>query len=146
MVDPGVLVRKWLLANASVTSLLGVQTGQIANSGGIFRGDLPEQFDPTLGPGIQIQQAGGPGHAEIVRLVNPRLMIRVWAEPNKQTAAWAVFRAVYDVMHGATMVDIATAGRVLTCLAENTGQDGGDPGTGWVTVTGFFVLQLAQTL
>lgn len=145
MVNPEILLRKWLLTFSSVTSLLGVQTGQIVNSGGIFAGDLPEQFDPTLGPGIQIEGLDGRPHSEIQPWIRPRLIIKVWTQPNTQTLAWQVFRAVFDAINGANMVDRGMDGRVLTCLAENTGQAGGDPDTGWVTVTGVFVLNVVQT-
>jgi hypothetical protein len=140
VVDPDIIVRRWLLGSTNVTALLGTN-----QSGSVYCGDLPERFDPEFGPGIQINTWSGAGHEEIKEIVEPRLQIKVWTRPNAQKLARAVFRAVYDVLHGASMVDFGDDGRVLTCQAQDLGQDVSDPDTGWTTVVGFFQARMIQT-
>ena len=135
MVDANVLVREWLLAQTSVTSLIG--TGNI--NGGVYCGDVPEHFDPTLGPCIQIQRQGGSSHSEIPAVIDARMHIRVWAGVEQYLSASQLYSAVRDVMHGAEMVQLAD-GFVIRCIETVPGQDVTDPDTGWATVFGFFQL------
>lgn len=145
MVDPLYIVRQWLLADSAVTDLLGTQTGQVATSGGIYAGDLPENFDPTLGPGIQINADGGEGDPEILPLIDARITVRVWARPNDNANAHQVYRSCYDLMHGANMVSFGDSGMIISSLAASLPQDGSDPDTGWATVTGFFSIKFVET-
>lgn len=141
MIDPIKLVRRWLLGTASVTDLLGTNTGGSIYGGG----DLPEKFDPALGPAIQIFVSSGTNAPEIREEVMPRLTIKCWANVNEYALARSVYRAVYDVMHGANMVDFGDDGRVISCQSVTQGQELTDPDTSWVNVVGFFVLDAIQT-
>jgi hypothetical protein len=88
--------------------------------------------------------SGGPGDSEITPLVTPRVTVKVWALPNQQKLARQVFRACYDQMHGASMVDFGADGRIVSCSAQDTGQDITDP-SGWTSVVGVFGIQIVQT-
>jgi len=74
VVDANLLVREFLLSQSEVTALLGTNL-----NGSIYCGyDLPEHFDPTLGPAIQVYRIGGHTHTEIKALVDARMNVRVW--------------------------------------------------------------------
>ena len=135
MVDSNKLLRTWLLSVTAVTSLLGTNTG---NS--IYAGDLPENFDPSLGPAIQIQGDGGIPHTEILPLVDDRMKVRVWADKGKYLLARQVYGAMRDALHGAVNLDFAANGHVVRCIEVTSGQDVTDPDTGWVTVLAFYQL------
>ena len=64
MVDIAVLIREYLLTQASVTDFLGTANP----NGSIYTGDLHEKFNPQLGPGIQLMRSGGIPAAEIPAL------------------------------------------------------------------------------
>ena len=75
MVDANVIVGEYLLSQTEVTALLGTNLG-----GSIYYGySLPEHFDPTLGPVIQLSRVGGHSHSEITVLVEAKIRIQVWA-------------------------------------------------------------------
>src|ERR1035438_2340190 len=96
MVDANLLLREYLLAQSTVTALLGTNT-----NGSIYCGyDLPEHFNPTLGPAIQIYRSGGHSHTEITPLIDARMMVRVWADVEKAYVASQVYGAINDVLHG----------------------------------------------
>ena len=145
MVDPFYLVRSAIIATSTITNLLGIQAGQLAPGDGVYTGDLPEDFNPELGPGIQVLSGGGLGDSEITAQVDARVMIKVWARPNDQTAARNVFRAVYDLLANLTMKDFGSEGRILTCVPQDTGQDISDPPTGWACVLGIFAVKCIET-
>ena len=96
MVDANLLVREFLLSQSEVTALLGTNL-----NGSIYCGyDLPEHFDPTLGPAIQVYRIGGHTHTEIKALVDARMNVRVWAGPEQALLASEVYGAINDVLHG----------------------------------------------
>lgn len=145
MVDPVYLIRQAILAESSITNLLGTQVGQLADSEGIYTGDLPEDFNPELGPGIQLASGGGLGDSEITAQVDQRILLKVWARPNDQTAARNVFRACYDLLANLSMRDFGSEGRILTSSAQDTGSDMSDPPTGWACVLGIFAVKCIET-
>lgn len=135
MVDTNSLLRDWLLSLPSVTSLLGTNA-----NGSVYCGDLPEHFDPSLGPGIQIFTAGGTPHPEITALVDDRKQIKVWADVEQYQLARQVYGAIRDQIHGASGVDRAAKGYVVRCIEVTSGQDITDPDNGWATVVSFYQL------
>lgn len=141
MVDPLRIVQRWLLGSSSVTALLGTN-----DNGSIYGGgDLPEGFDPKLGPCVQFFVASGTSAPELTKEIMPRMAVKCWANVNEYQVARNLFAAVHDVMHGATMVDFGDDGRLLSCQVATQGQELTDPDTSWVCVFGFFVLDLIQT-
>lgn len=135
MVDTNILLRDWLLSSTGITSLLGTN-----GNGSIYCGDLPEHFDPLLGPGITIHSVGGVAHTEILSLVDERKQIRVWAGIEKYQLARQVYLAIKSLIHGQTSVDFGADGRVVRCIEAVPGQDVTDPDTGWATVLTFYQL------
>lgn len=135
MIDANELLRAWILSSGAVTTLVG--TGN-ANEG-VYCGDLPEKFDPKLGPGVQIRREGGLGSSEIPGLIDARMRVRVWADVEEYDVASQVYGAIYDLIHGST--DLTNDfGTVVRCIEITSPQDLTDPDTGWSTVIGFFSL------
>ncbi len=133
MVDVNVLVGEYLAAQSSVTSLLGTNAG-----GSIYYGyDLPEHFDPSLGPAIQLFRAGGSSHTEITVLVDARLQIRVWDDAEDPGTAAQVYSAIHDVLHGLCGQALAD-GTIVRALEITGPQEMTDPDTGWVAVFAFY--------
>ena len=131
MVDVNVLVGEYLASQSSVTSLLGTNLG-----GSIYYGyDLPEHFDPNLGPAIQLFRAGGSSHTEITVLVDARLQIRVWAAVEDAVLAAQLYGAIHDVLHGLTQTKLAD-GTIVRALEVTGPQEM----TGWVAVYAFYVV------
>jgi hypothetical protein len=135
VVDVNLLVREFLLSQAGVTNLLGTN----ANNSIYCGYDLPEHFDPSLGPGIQIYRAGGKSHAEITVLVDARVVVRVWTDVEEALLASQVYSAINDALHGATQVSLPD-GTIVRSLEVTGPQEGTDPETGWVTVHAFYAV------
>lgn len=135
MIDASVLVREYLLGQPAVTSLLGTN----ANGSIYCAFDLPEHFDPTLGPGIQIFRAGGHSHTEITALVDARVQVRVWADTEKYSAAADVYAAINDVLHGLCDTTVED-GTIVRSLEANGPSEFTDPDTGWVAVYAFYSI------
>lgn len=135
MVDVNLLVRELLLSQSSVTALLGTN----ANSSIYCGYDLPEHFDPTLGPAIQIFRAGGLSHAEILELVDARVQVRVWANVEKALLASQVYGAIHDVLHGACGISLPD-GTIIRSLEVTGPQEVTDPEAGWVSVHAFYAV------
>jgi hypothetical protein len=133
LVDANLLIRDVLLAQTAVTSLLGTN-----QNGSIYCGyDLPEKFDPSLGPAIQVYRMGGKSHEEITSLVDPKLNVRVWADVGKALVASEVYGAVHDVLHGLCGAKVAD-GTILRSLEASGPFEMTDPETGWVAVYAFY--------
>lgn len=141
MVDANLLVRQFLLAQPAVTSLLGAN----ANSSIYCSYDLPEHFDPSLGPAIQIFRLGGHTHEEIKPLVEARVHVRVWADCEQELLASMVYAAINDTLHGACNVGLPS-GTIVNALEVTGPLEITDPETGWVGVYAFYsVLGSSQT-
>jgi hypothetical protein len=135
LVDVAVLIREHLLNQAAVIGLLGTNL-----NGSIYcASDLPEHFDPKLGPAIQIVRSGGTSHDEITVLVNARVQVRVWADIEKYQLASDVYGAINDTLHGVTMVTLPD-GVILSALESTGPQEMTDPDTGWVSVNSFYAV------
>lgn len=136
MVDPGLILRTWLLSKTSITSLLGTSPG-----GSIYVGDLPAYFDTANGPGIQLIDDGGEPHSEIIKEVQARLVIKVWAPTNSELIAKQIFRACYDVVHGASGVDFPSImSNVVWAQCQGAGQLVSNPDTDWSCCLGIFTV------
>lgn len=135
MVDANLLVREYLLSQPEVTSLLGTNA-----NGSIYCGyDLPEHFDPRLGPAIQIYRSGGYSPSEITVLVKARVQVRVWADVEKFALAAKVYAAINDVLHGATQQTVAD-GTIISAEESMAPQEFTDPDTAWVAVFAFYSI------
>jgi hypothetical protein len=135
LVDVAVLIREHLLNQAEVTALLGTNL-----NGSIYcAADLPEHFDPKLGPAIQLVRSGGGSHDEITVLVNARVQVRVWADVEQYQLASNVYGAINDTLHGVTMVSLAD-GVILSALEATGPQEMSDPDTGWAAVNSFYAV------
>jgi hypothetical protein len=133
VVDANLLVREFLLSQTAVTSLLGTNA-----NGSIYCGyDLPEHFDPELGPAIQVFRVGGSSHTEITQLVDARVQVRVWADVEKPLLASEVYGAINDVLHGLCQATLA-AGTIIRALEVTAPQEMTDPDTAWVAVYAFY--------
>lgn len=137
MVDTNDIVRAWLLGVSSVTDLLGTN----ANESIYATPDLPEHFDPALGPVIQVFNAGGVPHGEIPPLVNDRKCLKVWGNFGKNKLVKSVFAACFDLMHGANMVTINGFGTITKCQFETMPQEITDPDTGWPFLQAYFNIE-----
>ena len=133
MVDANLLIREYLLGQSEVTALLGTN-----QNGSIYCGyDLPEGFDPTLGPAIQIYRVGGRPHSEITQLIDARMMVRAWAGVEQALIASGVAGAIMDVLHGLcgyTVVD----GTIIRSQCVLGPLEMTDPKTGWIAVYAFY--------
>lgn len=139
MVDVNFLVRKFLLSQSSVTALLGTNLNNSIYSSS----DLPEHFDPKLGPAIQIFRSGGSSHEEILPLINARIQVRTWADVGKKKLAATVYGSIFDVLHGATAV--FPEGTILSALEVTGPQEMTDPDTAWVAVNSFYTVMARPT-
>jgi hypothetical protein len=135
VVDANLLVREFLLGQTPVTALLGTN----ANSSIYCGYDLPEHFDPTLGPAIQIFRVGGLSHSEITVLVDARVHIRVWAAVEKYFLASQVYSAINDVLHGLCGFTL-TDGTIIRALEVTAPSEMTDPETGYVAVYAFYAV------
>jgi hypothetical protein len=136
VVDAGLLVSEFLEGQSSVTSLLGTNA-----NGSIYNGfDLPERFNPSLGPAIQVYRAGGASHKEIPSLVDARVMVRAWADREQYSLVASVYAAVHDVLHGITKQTV-TDGTIVRCLEVSGPFEFTDPETAWVATYAFYQVQ-----
>ncbi len=129
------LVREHLLNQPIVLAFLGTN----ANQSIYAAADLPEHFDPRLGPVIQIYRSGGSSHSEILPLVNARVNVRVWADKEQYQLAADVYSAINDTLHGATNV-VLPDGVMMSALETTGAQEMTDPDTGWVAVNSFYAV------
>ena len=133
MIDAAVVLRDYLLGCPGVTALLGTNV-----NGSIYCAyDLPEHFDPVLGPAIQIFRAGGHSHDEITVLLDARVQIKVWADVERYSLASAVYGAINDALHG--VCNVATAdGTIVRALEADGPLEMTDPTNGWVSMYAFY--------
>jgi hypothetical protein len=135
VVDAAVLVRQFLLNQPLVLAFLGTNTNQSIYAAA----DLPEHFNPKLGPGIQIFRSGGSSHSEILVLVNARVQVRVWADQEQYQVAADVYSAINDTLHGATNI-VLPDGVMMSALETMGPQEMTDPDTGWAAVNSFYAV------
>jgi hypothetical protein len=127
MIDTNIIVRNWILAETAITSMLGTNA-----NGSVYCGpDLPEHFNPTLGPAIQIIGSGGIPQPEMQGFVNDIKTIKVWADVENYAVARGVMCVIQDLLNGANNQDFGVLGRVVSCVEIRAPQDSSDPDTGW---------------
>lgn len=137
MVNIGVLVREFLLAQSSVTDLFDGSTNP---NGSIYAGsDLPEGFNPARGPGILLSLSGGVPPAEIPQIRIARLHVSACADQEEYAKASGLYAAINDVLHGATNVPLEE-GYLLSAIEMQEPQEMSDPDTAWVYVYGFYQI------
>ncbi len=137
MVDANVIVGEFLATQTPVTSLLGTNLG-----GSIYYGySLPEHFDPTLGPVIQMFRVGGHSHPEIRVLVDARICIRVWAAVEDAEVAADLYSAIHDALHGLCDTTV-TDGTIVRAKEVSGPLEMTDPDTGWVAEYAFYQVML----
>lgn len=142
MVDTNDLVRQWLLGTSSVTSLL---SGSNPNGSIYATPDLPQHVDIKAGPAIQIFNMDGKFDGEIAPLLDDRKCIKVWADVGKNRLAKQIYGAIFDLMHGATMIDFGSDGRIIRAWFSSGPQEVTDPDDGFITVIGFVQVMAIQT-
>jgi hypothetical protein len=136
MVDTNILIRNWLLASTAITSLLGTN----ANSSVYCGPDLPEHFDPSLGPAIQIVGSGGIPQTDFQSFVDDIKTVKVWADVENYIEARAVYCAIQDLLNGATNQSFGMLGLVTRCMEVTAPQDSSDPDTGWACCHGRYQI------
>jgi hypothetical protein len=99
--------------------------------------DLPEFFDPKLGPAIQLFRMPAAQNADIPPILDDKIMVKAWADVNKYLLSQNLFAAIMDVMHGATEIKLNN-GTILRSMMSSGPQDVTDPETGWVSTIGIF--------
>jgi hypothetical protein len=135
MVNVAALVREFLLAQDSVTLLLGGNA-----NGSIYAApDLPEHFDPSKGACIQLVRSGGIPPIEIPKLLTARLQVRVWTDQEQYLQASDVYGALRDALHGAANAPL-NEGMLLSAIEVTGPQEMSDPETAWVSVNAFYAI------
>jgi hypothetical protein len=167
MVDPNLLLRTWLLLPGPRTLPDGTVLDNpvlavLADPANapvvpypitpVFAGQLPEGYDPKqTGQGMAIvvtvggsgPTSGGTAHSEIP-IIDPRMMVKVWAGNNEYQRARELDRAIFDWIHAKTPLDLGDVGYVIQCLNQVLGQDINDSKTGLATVVSFWHLTLRE--
>src|SRR6266516_1084709 len=166
MLDPNILVRKWLLTSSMVmdgqlvTNQVPALLQSLFTSGGtppnntpdrIYGGHLVPGFDPAFGPGLVVRvgsgasagTGGGSAHPEIP-ITMPRMQVTAWAGINQYYIARQLYGAAYDWMQRRNNIDLGDVGYIFSCLEQVEGQDIDDPHTSQATVMGFWKLMLRE--
>jgi hypothetical protein len=139
VIDTNIIVRNWLLSCTPVTSLLGTNA-----FGSVYCGpDLPEHFNPSLGPAIQVIGIGGTPQTDMVGFVDDRKALKVWADVENYAEARAVYCVIQDLMNGACNQSFGVLGTVVRCMEVVAPTDMSDPDTGWACCHGIYQI-LAQ--
>jgi hypothetical protein len=129
MVNALVLIRQYLLTQATVTNLLGTN-----KDGSVYAApDLPEHYDAAKGACVQLFRMGGTTHPEITELVEPIVHIRVWADQQKYKLASDVYGAVHDVLHGANEITLSS-GTIISAIEATGPTELTDPDSSWVMI------------
>lgn len=138
MVDHKKLVKQFLDAQTSVTSLLG--------NIGVHAGDLPQKFDPLnspeTSPCVTIARDGGTSF-ENAPIKTARMRVKVWAGRDEQLKASNVYAAIFDALDGQTSVQLAD-GFIITAYEDVAGQDLTDPEEGWATVLSYWSVMARE--
>ncbi|HWR36372.1 MAG TPA: hypothetical protein VN622_10935 [Clostridia bacterium] len=133
MIDSNAALRAWLLSDPAIVALVG---------GRVYWPTLPQDHLPERdGLAITVSTRGGRSDAEMP-IINPSVQIETWAPAGEHVRAREVYRAIYDLLHGACGIDLGANGYVLSCLEEVQGQDSIDPETKWATVLSFYRLMM----
>lgn len=119
MIDPNNALRALLLADTGVSGLVGDR---------IYAPTIPQDFNPSQGLGLAISTRGGTAEDECP-ILTLSMQFVAWAPTDEGINARAVYRAVFDALHGKNNIDLGQLGYVLSAMEEVAGQDGADPET-----------------
>jgi hypothetical protein len=129
MIDSNAVFRKWHLQSATVAELAGDR---------VYCPMFPEGYDPGVnGIALTFNTRGGTADLD-VPLITPSFQVRAWAPASEPRRARELYRAVFDLVHGAMAVDLGADGYILWAREQVQGQDLTDPDTGWATVLAYF--------
>jgi hypothetical protein len=127
--DSALLVKSWLLQDATLIGMLGQMN--------VKAGELPAKFNPAGGPIVTVALHAGRSHPETIDLATDRVRVRVWAGVNQDQLAFNVYNEVRKWMHGANMVNLSPYGTIVISQ-EASRQSLTEPVTGWATVLAFY--------
>ncbi len=127
MIDTNATFRSWLTTSAAIVALVGDN---------INCPDLPAGANPAAGEKwISFFSRGGTADLYVPFLTSA-LQLKAWARTAVE--AREIYRAVFDLVHGASAVDLGVDGFIVCAWEQVQGQDLSDPDTGWATVLAFF--------
>jgi hypothetical protein len=134
LIDPNKAVRTWLMANTTITDLVGSR---------IFCGVLPQSYSAEKdGLAITVKVRGGSAH-EYVPLIRPSMQIECWGESLQYESVRELYAKVYDALHGYNMISVGDT-VILSSIEEVEGQDSTDPDTGWASVVSFYRMEMRE--
>jgi hypothetical protein len=141
MVDANILVASFLRitdANNKLNppTLLPVR----GTTGSIYTVDLPEEFDPTLGPAVVVASRGGISNPDLSQIIRRRMQVDVWGAPDQYKLVGAAYAALYDWAHSKDNVTINNVGTLMVFNELVPPQDLSDQDTGWVHLVAFYEL------
>jgi hypothetical protein len=138
MIDPNLAILTWLRTSPDLAALVGTN---------IFAPVLPEGFsamasespDPAQ-RAVVVRRRGGTSQPEIPAVLDPSFAVECWAlEPPDASQIYGVIR---DLMHGATSVDLGSAGFIILSQEEVPGQDVIDPETHWAVCFAYYHVRM----
>jgi hypothetical protein len=141
MIDPNLAILTWLQASPDLAALVGTN---------IFSPVLPEGFsamastapDPAQ-RAVVVRKRGGRSQPEIPEVLDPSFAIECWAmEAPDATQIYGIIR---DLMHGATSINLGSAGFVILAQEEVPGQDLIDPETHFAMVVAYYHVKLRSS-
>jgi hypothetical protein len=132
MIDPNTAMVTWLQSSPDLAALVGSH---------VFTPYLPEGFSCADGKkAIVVRRRGGSRHPEISELLEPSFEIESRALTS--LAARQIAGVVSDLVHGATSVDLGTAGFVILAQEEVAPQDLIDPETHWPMSVAYYLVKM----
>jgi hypothetical protein len=134
MVDSNAVFRDWLTTSPAADALLA-----IVPAAQIICGDLPESAVPQSNQQwLTFKTRGGFSDPEVA-ITQAHFELTAWA--GDALTARAIYRAVFDLIHGKTGVQVAS-GFILASLEQIAGQDVTDPNTYAALVVSYFDLTM----
>jgi len=138
MIDPNLAILAWLQTSSDLAALVGTN---------IFSPVLPEGFsamasespDPSQ-RAVVVRRRGGFSHPEVTTVFDPSFAIDCWAMESPD--ATQIYGVIRDLMHGATSIDLGSAGFIILSLEEVPGQDIIDPETHWAVCFSYFHVKM----
>jgi hypothetical protein len=109
-------------------------------TGSIYTVDLPEEFDPVLGPAVVVASRGGISNPDLSQIIRRRMQVDVWGAPDQYKVVGATYAALYDWAHSKDNVTINNVGTLMAFNELVPPQDLSDQDTGWVHLVAFYEL------
>jgi hypothetical protein len=129
-------------ANGTILAWIAGDTATMAlATGGVFSPKIPQDYNPTNGLALAVSSRGGTAEDECP-ILEASIQVLAWAPQDEGLRARALYRAIFDLMHGKTNINLGAAGYIFSAVEEVAGQDGEDPETKWATVTSFFKVMM----